>query len=183
MAIQPTKLLTYEDFLAFPDDGVRREIIAGEAFVTPSPLVRHQDLGMFIGTALYNHVAAHGGGGRVFMAPLDVRLSAHDIVEPDVIFVADDRLEIIKEKHLLGSPTLLVEVVSDPRTDRVRKREQYARTAVPTYWIIDPDGDRVEVYRLSGKTYPKPEILEPGDTLTLDELPGLAIDVARLFDR
>ena len=182
MAVEPRKLLTYEDFLAFPDDGVRREIISGEVFEIPSPAVRHQDLVLFVGAALYNHVDSRGGG-RVFVAPLDVRLSEHDIVEPDVIFVADDRLEIIQEKYILGAPTLLVEVVSDPRTDRVRKRDRYARAGVPTYWIVDPDGDRVEAYREAGGSYGKPAIFEPGDTLTMDALPGFAIEVARLFDR
>jgi Uma2 family endonuclease len=180
MAAEPSTLLTYEDFLALPDDGVRREIIDGEVVVTPSPNVRHQDLAGYIFNALYNHIRAHGGG-RVFIAPLDVRLSEHDIVEPDVLFVASERTRIIEKNYLLGTPTLCVEVVSDPRTDRVRKRELYARTGVRTYWIVDPEADRVEVHRLEGTRYGKPEILETGDTLTLMELPGFSIDVAELF--
>jgi len=158
MAVEPRRLLTYEDFLAFPDDGVRREIVEGEMLVTPSPVVRHQDLVGRLFNAVANHAQEHGGG-RVFVAPLDVRLSEHDVVEPDVIFVAADRLEIILEKYLLGAPTLLVEVVSDPRTDRVRKRAIYARAGVRVYWIVDPDADRVEVHRLAGDSYGKPRIL------------------------
>ncbi|MCA1832909.1 MAG: Uma2 family endonuclease [Actinomycetota bacterium] len=177
-----TKLLTYEDFLTFPDDGVRREILEGELFVSPSPVLRHQDVAGLIYVSLHNHIKANGGG-RTFIAPLDVLLGKHDIVEPDVIFVADDRLGILHEKHLIGAPTLLVEVVSDSRTDRVRKRNVYARAGVPTYWVADPDSDRVEVYRLHGISYAKPDILEPGETLTLDELPGLRIELAELFQR
>lgn len=182
MAVDRTRLLTYEDFLSFPDDGIRREIVEGELLITPSPDIRHQDLVGFVFNRLYTHVE-HAGGGRVFVAPLDVRLSEHDVVEPDVVFVADDRTDILKGKFILGAPTLLVEVVSDPRTDRVRKRELYARAGVPTYWIVDPDADRVEVYRLQGSSYGKPVILEAGDTLELTELRGLAIEVAALFAR
>ena len=180
MAARPERLLTYEDFLTLPDDGVRREIVEGEVLVTPSPNVRHQTLVLRLAYALENHLREHGGG-RGFVSPLDVRLSEHDIVEPDVILVADDRVGIIKDKYLLGSPSLLIEVVSDPRTDRVRKRDLYARAAVPEYWIVDPDADRVEVYRLEGSAYPKPTILEPGETLTTEMLPGLRIDLAELF--
>jgi hypothetical protein len=36
--------LTYEDFVRFPDDGLRHEIIDGEHYVTPSPNRRHQRL-------------------------------------------------------------------------------------------------------------------------------------------
>jgi Uma2 family endonuclease len=180
MATEPRTLLTYEDFLALPDDGVRREIVDGEVLVTPSPNVRHQDLAGYIYVAFVNHIRTHGGG-RVFIAPLDVRLSEHDIVEPDVLFVADDRTGIIQRNYLLGTPTLAVEVVSNPRTDRVRKRALYARVGVPTYWIVDPDADRVEVYTLEGKAYRKPFVLDPGETLTLEELPGMTIDLAELF--
>jgi hypothetical protein len=37
----PTKL-TYADYLRFPDDGLRHEIIGGEHYVTASPATRHQ---------------------------------------------------------------------------------------------------------------------------------------------
>jgi Uma2 family endonuclease len=180
MAVRPEQLLSYEDYLNLPDDGVRREIVEGEVLVTPSPNIRHQMLVGFLFNALYNHVRVERGG-LVFVSPLDVRLSDHDIVEPDVIYVADERSEIIRKNFMLGSPSLLIEVVSDPRTDRVRKRALYARAGVPEYWIVDPEADRVEVHRLSKDTYGKPEIVEPGDTLRTGLLPGLAIDVAELF--
>lgn len=182
MAVRPEHLLTYEDFLTLPDDGVRREIVEGEVLVTPAPTVRHQDVVLRLGYTLEQHVRARGGG-RAFISPLDVRLTEHDIVEPDVIFVADDRIGIIKERFLLGSPSLLIEVVSDPRTDRVRKRALYARSSVPEYWIVDPDADRVEVYRLRGDSYGKPEILESGDILESELLPGLTIIIAELLAR
>lgn len=182
MAVEPKRLLTYEDFLTFPDDGVRREIVKGEVLVTPAPNVRHQTLVLRLASALHDHVSARGGG-RAFVSPLDVRLSEHDIVDPDVIFVAEDRLSIIKEKFMLGSPSLLIEVVSDPRTDRVRKRDLYARSGVLEYWIADPDADRVEVHRLEGDHYGKPEILEPGEILETSLLPGLRMNLASLFER
>jgi Uma2 family endonuclease len=182
MAVEPKRLLTYEDFLAFPDDVVRREIVQGEVLVTPAPSIRHQELIVRLCHALEERIRTHGGG-RVFVSRLDVRLSEHDIVEPDVIFVAEDRLDIIQEKYMLGAPSLLIEVVSDPRTDRVRKRDLYARAGVPEYWIVDPDADRVEVRRLEGGRYRKPEILESGDTLTTVLLPGLRLDVSELLRR
>lgn len=183
MATRPGAKLTYEDYAAFPDDGLRREIVDGEVYVTPSASTRHQDLAAFIFVALYTHIRAHGGG-RVFIAALDVLLSEHDIVQPDVLFIADSRLDIITEPNIKGAPTLAVEVVSDPRHDRERKRRLYEHVKVAVYWIVDPDADRVEVYRAGARgRYGKPALYEAGDTLTLDELPGLAIDVADLFAR
>jgi Uma2 family endonuclease len=180
MAVLPQPRLTYEEYASFPDDGIRRELIDGEVHVTPSPVVRHQRIVLRVARLLADHVDAHHAG-EVFIAPCDVMLSRHDVVQPDVVFVATSDAGIVTASNLQGSPTLVVEVVSDPRTDRVRKRDLYARHGVPEYWIVDPDADRVEIYRLEGSAYPKPSILEPGEALASPSLPRLSIDVAGLL--
>ena len=183
MAVLPRSKLTYGDYASFPDDGIRRELIDGEVHVTPSPVTRHQRIALRMARSLADHVDAHHAG-EVFVAPYDVVLSRHDVVQPDVLFVATLDTGIVTEANIQGSPTLVVEVVSDPRMDRVRKRELYARHGVPEYWIVDPDADRVEVYRLEGgASYPKPSILEPGDALGSPSLSQLSIDVAGLLAR
>lgn len=170
--------LTYADLASFPDDGLRRELIDGELIVSPSPRTRHQQVLARLYLIVGNHIAA-SGGGEAFFAPLDVVFTDRNVVEPDLLFVADDQREILTETNVQGSPALVVEVVSDPRLERVRKRDLYARFGVPEYWVVAPDADRVEVYRLRGDAYAKPEILEPGETLTYDRLPGLRIDLRR----
>lgn len=175
-------MVTYADLASFPDDGLRREIIDGELIVSPSPRSRHQEILARLHLLLGNHVAERGGG-KVFFAPLDVVFSQINVVEPDLLFIAEDQLEILTEANVQGSPALVVEVVSNPRIDRVRKRDLYARFRVPEYWVVDPDADRVEVYWLRGETYAKPQIFEPGETLTYERLPGLEIDCTRLFER
>jgi Uma2 family endonuclease len=97
------------------------------------------------------------------------------------VFVADAETHKITAANIQGSPTLTVEVLSDPRHDRVRKRRLYAHYGVPEYWLIDPDGERVEVYRLAGDRYPTPTLLESGTALTTGLLPGLSIDVTALL--
>ncbi len=174
--------LTYADLAAFPDDNVRRELIHGDLLVSPSPNTRHQIISHRLTLALGHHVAQHGGG-IVFTAPYDVVLSDRDVVEPDLIFVADPQSDIVTEANIQGVPALLVEIVSDPRVDRVRKRDLYARYGVPEYWIVDPDADRVEVYRHDQEGYGKPEILEPGETLETPLLPGLRVNLADLLQR
>jgi Uma2 family endonuclease len=77
----------------------------------------------------------------------------------------------------------VIEVVSDPALDKRIKRDLYARFGVPEYWVVDPALDQVDVYRYAEAGYGKPEILEPGDTLTTALIPGLAIDLAELFRR
>ena len=79
--------LTYEDLLAFPDDGLRRELVDGVLFVSPSPNVRHQRIARRVLNAFENHLVVNGGG-EVFVAPLDGVFSRSTVVEPDIFFVA-----------------------------------------------------------------------------------------------
>jgi Uma2 family endonuclease len=178
----PHPKLTYDDYVLFPDDGRRRQLIDGKVYVSPSPNARHQDTAGFVYVSFWNHLRAHGGG-RVFQAPFDVLLSRSDVVQPDVVFVGEDRTGVITDANIQGTPSLAIEVVSDPTLDKRVKRDLYARFEVPEYWVVDPDLDRVEVYRHGKTGYGKPEILEPGDTLTTPLLPGLAIDLTDLFRR
>ena len=177
-----TGTFTYADLAAFPEDNVRREIIDGELLVSASPMTRHQVISQRLTLALGNHIDENGGG-MVFAAPYDVVLSDRNVVQPDLGLIPDRQLDIVTQKNVQGVPELLVEIVSDPRRDRVRKRDLYARFGVDEYWIVDPDADRVEVYRLGGNRYRKPEILEPGEVLRTDLIPGLAIDLEHLFRR
>ena len=61
--------LTYDDFLRFPDDGRRHELIDGEHYVTPSPNTRHQRLVLRLSLALARHIEQHPAAGEVFVAP------------------------------------------------------------------------------------------------------------------
>lgn len=182
MALAHPALLTYDDFASFPDDGVRRELIDGEVVVTPGPNIRHQTVVGRIHARFFSHIEDHGGG-RVFVAPCDVLLGTHQVVEPDIVFVGADQDEIVTAPNIKGAPRFLAEVVSDPRTDRVRKRDLYARCGVAEYWVVDPDADRVEVHLLApgADRYPKPAIFEPGDSVSPACLPDLALDVAWLL--
>ncbi len=176
-------LLTYQDLRErFGEDNVRREIIDGQLFVSPSPRTRHQEIVIRLTVAFFLHTSEHGGG-RVIAAPFDVVLSEANVVVPDLVFIADDQAAILNDHNASGAPALLVEVLSDARRDRVRKRDLYARFGVAEYWVLDPDADRVERYRRRRGGYGKPEILEPGETLTYDRLPGLTIDLRALFAR
>lgn len=175
-------LLSYADLATYPDDGLRRELIGGRLAVTPAPRTRHQEIVFRLVGSFHAHLSRHGGG-RAFPAPYDVVLSDHDVVEPDLVFVADSQADIIGERNVTGVPALLIEVLSDPRIDRVHKRDLYARSGVTEYWIVDGEADRIEVYSLDRGRYGKPGIFEPGDTLTFDALPGFAIDVAALVAR
>ena len=113
--------LTYDDLFDFPDDGKRRELIDGELYVTPSPNLRHQVLVGRLYVAIANYLAATPGPGRVYLSPLDVVLSPHDVVEPDLFFVASEQLDVLTPKNVQGAPALVVEILSRVRARRTSR--------------------------------------------------------------
>src|SRR4249919_3846054 len=84
--------LTYDDFLLFPDDGQRHELIDGEHFVTPSPNMKHQrvsgNLHFLIRMWLEQHPV-----GQIFYAPFDVVFTRFDVVEPDLLYMSNARAQ------------------------------------------------------------------------------------------
>jgi len=63
---------------------------------------------------------------------MDVVLSDHDVFQPDILFISNNRLHIIGDRNIQGSPDLVIEILS-PSTetrDRDIKLEQYLRFGV-----------------------------------------------------
>ena len=180
---EPTRF-TYEDYLAFPDDGRRHELVDGEHVVTPAPGARHQRVAGRLFLALGNFVERQGLG-QVYFAPLDVIISDVDVVQPDILFVASDRVEIVRHA-VHGAPDLAAEMVSPSsrRTDEVTKLGLYDRAGVREYWVVDPEIEVVKVYRRTdGGGFPLVAELsgEDNGVLVTPHLPGFAIELRKLF--
>ncbi|MDP2318803.1 MAG: Uma2 family endonuclease [Acidobacteriota bacterium] len=189
-AVRSTARLTYDDLVAmFPDeDGVRRELIDGELFVTPSPFIRHQRLVVRLTTALANHLELHPDQGEVFGSPLDVVMTPYDVVEPDLLVVLGDQLDVLTDKHIHGSPGIVVEILSKGtrKRDLTIKRQLFDREGVREYWVVDPEGNNVAVYRRADDgSFPLATTLEArnDETLTTPLLPGWQLSLERLFAR
>ena len=78
--------LTYDDYLQFPDDGLRHEIIEGEHYVTPSPSTRHQRILLKLSHLIQSYLETHPIG-EIFVAPFDVLLSEFNVFEPDLVYI------------------------------------------------------------------------------------------------
>ena len=176
--------LGLEDYELFPDDGQRHELIDGEHVVTPAPTSRHQFILMRLGSALFSFAEGQRLA-RVLPAPTDVILSPHDVVQPDLLLVDLERLEIVRDR-IEGAPDLAIEILSSSsrRTDEVLKRRAYERWGVGELWIVDPDVERVRVYRLEAeRRFGRARELsaEHGEALETPLLPGFTMTVADLF--
>ena len=183
---RPDRRLTYDDFLLFPEgDGLRHEIIDGVHYVTAAPNLRHQDLVGRLYLAMGNFLAAHPGIGHVFLSPLDVVFTRHDIVEPDLLFVAGDQKSILTEANIQGAPAIVVEVLSKSTRSRDHriKKALFERGGVREYWMVDPDRSQVIVCLRDADGFHVCTPLSAADraVLTTPLLPGFSLSLSEFF--
>ena len=177
---QPTRKLDYTDYLATPNDGKRYQIVEGELLVTPSPSPVHQRVSRRLQRQLEDYFQRLGIG-EVFDAPIDLLLSPHDVLVPDLLVVADP--QHVSRRGIEGPPLLVVEILS-PSTrhhDRGVKARRYAKLGVQHYWLVDPDERRFECHRLAEGAF-QPVADARGDSrLSHPDWDGLILDLAALW--
>ncbi|MBI3361047.1 MAG: Uma2 family endonuclease [Chloroflexi bacterium] len=174
---------TYEDFLRLPDDGVRYEIIDGVLTMTNAPDPEHQ-FAVVQATYAFETVVRARQLGVVYTAPIEVHLPGiAKPVQPDVLFVAQARRDIVKEKFIEGAPDLIVEVTSasTARLDRKVKLDAYERAGVREYWIVNPRTRFIEVYGLARGEYALLGEYGPGQRVVSQALPDLDLLTDNLF--
>jgi Uma2 family endonuclease len=181
MAIQ-SRSLTYDDLQRMRETRDERlELIDGELFVTPSPSPMHQDISGNLYT-LFRNVVFESGRGRAYYAPLDVRLDENTVVQPDLIVILSDRSPVLTTARVEGVPSLAVEIISPSTSayDRVTKRDVYARSSVPEYWLVDPDAKTVTIFSdpQDGRYQTEQTVSDVAISATI---PELSADLKALF--
>lgn len=173
---------TVDDYRSLPEAGPRHQLIDGELVrMTPAPSRRHQDVVWELGGRLRAFVRA-SGLGYVGGSPLDVYLSEHDVLQPDLLFVSNDRLDRVSHDGIHGAPDLVVEVLS-PTTrhlDLGAKKRLYTRHGVREYWVVDLQEETMTRYDLEGAA-DRQRSFAAGATFQSVVLPQLSLDVGELF--
>ncbi len=175
-----SRRLTHTDLAGFPDDGKRYELIEGVLHVAPAPNTTHQRLIVRL-MDLFAPLRRGEAGSEIFLAPYDVRFSAEDVVQPDLLVVRPQRATIVGAQRIEGAPDLIVEILS-PGTrvyDEVVKAALYAREGVTEYWLVDPELATVRVFALVEGQYQA--VPHDGRTATSALFPELTVEIASLF--
>lgn len=189
-ALKKDEIYTVEEYLSWPEDSQRYELIDGVPYEMNAPGYEHQKLVAALHVELEIHrrerMKSSGGGGEppcdILESPIDVILSDITVVQPDLIVVCNPA--IVMDGRVRGAPDLVVEVLS-PSTaakDRKHKRRLYEAAGVPEYLLIDPANRLVELYSLDADgRYSPPEVLDSGDALVLQVAPGFSLTLSDMF--
>ena len=176
----PRVKFTYEDYRRTPEDK-RYELIDGDLIMVPSTRAAHQNLMRELGVIFDRY--AKERGGEVYFAPFDVVLSDTDVLQPDILYISNERLHILTEDNVRGAPDLVIEILSPGTADRDRtlKRSLYARHGVREYWLVDPQTSTVEVLWSREGPFDSTVMYTARETLTSPLLHGLHIQLSEVF--
>ena len=172
---------TYRDYVNTPEDK-RYELLDGELILSEAPSRNHQGSQVNIGSPLYVFVRSNGLG-VVYFAPRDVVLTDTDVVQPDLLFISNERLHIDTERGVHGAPDLVVEVLSPSTAERDRtfKRALYAKHGVKEYWLVDTAAKTIAVLLNTGDGFESVGTYGEGDKLVSPTLPGFRLNVDEVF--
>ena len=135
-------------------EGTPVQLIENNIVMTPTPAYRHQEIQSDIIKALFLFLDKNPLG-KLLVAPLDVYFNDENVLQPDIMFISNDKMDIIHNDGLHGSPDLIIEILS-PSTakyDLNQKKAVYECSGVKEYWIVDPENKEAQGYFMKNGIY------------------------------
>lgn len=180
-----TKSYTYSDYLKWKFKE-RVEIIKGKIMaMSPAPVRLHQKIAGKLSFEFMSFFDGHQC--EVYFAPFDVRFMDEEgkiktVVQPDLCVICDQSK--LDEKGCLGSPDLVVEILSpgNSRREMKDKYELYQEQGVKEYWVVNPAEQNILVYVLENEKYIGIQPVVEGDVITSPTFPALSFSTAGLYD-
>jgi Uma2 family endonuclease len=180
--VEVAERMTAEAFFRHAPEDRKAELIDGVMIMPSPPTVRHERLVGFLFTLIRMYCEDHDLG-EVHGSRTAVMLAEDQVAEPDVLFVAKARAEIIRDAGVFGAPDLVIEVLSASTVayDRGPKFRAYERAGVRELWLIDPYGPAgTEFYQRAGEVF-KPVMPDADGVLHAVALPGFKLNVGWLW--
>jgi Uma2 family endonuclease len=180
--VEVAERMTAAEFWTDAPDDQKAELINGVLIMAPPPLDIHEQLQLFLVTLLRTYIEEHDLG-TVRGSRTGVELASDQVYEPDILFVARDRLDIIGRKGIVGAPDLIIEILSasTAQYDRGEKLRIYERAGVRELWLIDPYGPvGTEFYYLQDQRF-VPIAPDPQGALRSVAISGFWLNVAWLW--
>lgn len=135
-------------------EGTLAQLIHNQIYMSPAPKTPHQ---LILGTIFYQ---LHGfveknNLGQVILAPVDVYLNSRNVYQPDIIFIANENLHNLQENGFHGAPDLVIEILSPGtwRFDKEDKKDEYERSGVREYWMVEPGDKTAEGFYLDDNEF------------------------------
>jgi len=181
LTVEKKKKYTIDDYILL-EEGAPFQLINYDLVMSPSPIPEHQ----IISGRIFNKISAFleqtNNNGIAMYSPVDVNLDEGNILQPDLLYISESRINII-QKRIEGAPDLIIEILSPSNAyyDLKQKKQVYEKYGVKEYIIVDPIDQNVELYFLKDGTYHLHQKAVKGEQLKSLVLEGFSIDVDKLF--
>lgn len=178
-----TKLMTAEEFMLLPDDGVRHELVRGEVFSRSHRTWECGEIAGNIGATIKTYLLPNRIGQVALGVGAIVARNPDTVRAPDVSFLGMARIPHGERmnRYVDGVPDLCVEIPSDTnsRSDIREKLGEYFAGGAKLVWVVDPDDRSVKVYRdaANARVVKEDAALDGGDVL-----PGFSCPVSKFFN-
>lgn len=139
-------------------EGTLAEVINNVIYMSPAPTFPHQEVLSNLHASM-NVYGRKSNLGKCLVSPIDVYFDEKNILQPDIIFISNENMSIVKDEKVKGAPDLIVEVLSpgNKKHDTERKRPVYEKYGVKEFFIIDPRTKEVITYYLRNNKFIKQE--------------------------
>lgn len=182
LTIEVEKRYTAQDFEKMPVGPPYYELINNRLVMEASPELPHQRASISLASRLFTFVEDHELG-LLLEAPMDVELDEDNVFQPDILFISNERFDIIKEgRKIKGAPDLVIEILSsNKKYDQEEKKYVYELHDVLEFWLVDVKKKQVEVYENVRKEFVLRQKAYPGDTIRSKILKGFEVPADYLF--
>jgi len=187
--IPQPKLLTYHDYVKLtPPESGNFELLNGRIFFMASPKPSHQDISSLLHTFLGFYIVGNKLG-KLFAAPMDVLFTLHNTFQPGLLFISKERLNIIGESKIEGSPDLVVEILSPSNNinDAERrpisyKKHIYETTGVKEYWLINVEKQTLTLYKHIDNELRWQKDIQKNEVLKSEIIQGFELKLSNIFE-
>lgn len=179
------KKWTFSDYQKYLPENVLIpvEIINNQIYVMAAPNYNHQRISNRLSSRMTFYVEDNHLG-EILVSLIDVKLNENNSVQPDILFIAVTRYEIISKNYIEGAPDMVVEIWSpgNSQKERENKHQLYESKGITEYWQIEPKQKEVWVETLeeNGKYEIFSQAKETG-TVQSKVLEGFEMDLQKLF--
>lgn len=186
----PVHLATFADLAAIPEDRRFHEILDGDLLPKLAPCADHGTsqirMGMLVARSFDRKPnGPTRPGGWWFMSEVEIKLSRHQTVRPDLAGWRRDRVPERPSGYPVQiRPDWVCEIMSDGdarRRDAVQKRRIYADHGIPHYWLLDTERQLLIVLRLTDDGYVESLQAKRDDRVRAEPFDAVELPIGVLF--
>jgi Uma2 family endonuclease len=182
LTAEKKKKYTDADYMML-EEGAPFQLINYDLIMSPSPNPDHQTISFRFALTLGTFLESRNDNGFVASAPCDVKFDDGNVLQPDLLYISEERKADIVKERIIGAPDLVVEILSPSNAyyDLRQKKDIYEKYGVKEYIIIDPVQMNADLYALKDGSYYLHQKAQKNESLNSLILPGLSFDLSRLF--